>query len=99
MSRVCTTRARPVRVRPARSAHRSGCVRMPRCGQFVYQTNWMGDRPMPPVLQSTVTYELSANDGRQVTELVERLIEGYSSPENPAFVATTADLARSLPDG
>jgi Fe(II)/alpha-ketoglutarate-dependent arginine beta-hydroxylase len=54
---------------------------------------------MSPVLRSTVTYELSAGDARQVSGLVERLIGGYSSPENHAFVDTAADLARSLPDG
>lgn len=54
---------------------------------------------MSPVLQSIVTYELSASEGRQVTGLVERLIDDYSSPEDHAFVATSADLARSLPDG
>ena len=54
---------------------------------------------MSPVLQSIATYELSANEGRQVTGLVERLIGDYSSPEDHAFVATAADLARSLPDG
>ena len=54
---------------------------------------------MSPVLQSVVTYELSASDGRQVTGLVERLIGSYSSPEDRAFVAAAADLARSLPDG
>ena len=54
---------------------------------------------MSPVMQSITTYELSASDSRQVTELVERLIEDYSSPEDEAFVATAADLARSLPDG
>jgi len=54
---------------------------------------------MSPVLQNTVTYELSASEGRQVNGLVERLIEGYSSPEDRAFVAAAADLARSLPDG
>jgi Fe(II)/alpha-ketoglutarate-dependent arginine beta-hydroxylase len=54
---------------------------------------------MSPVLQNTVTYELSASDGRQVNGLAERLIEGYSSPEDRSFVDTAADLARSLPDG
>lgn len=54
---------------------------------------------MSPVWQSTVTYELSASDCRQVTGLVERLIEDYSSPDDRAFVETAADLARSLPDG
>jgi L-asparagine oxygenase len=59
----------------------------------------MGDQPMSPVLQSIVTYELTASEGRQVNGLVERLIEDYSSPEDHAFVAASADLARSLPDG
>ncbi|HZR48193.1 MAG TPA: guanitoxin biosynthesis L-enduracididine beta-hydroxylase GntD [Streptosporangiaceae bacterium] len=54
---------------------------------------------MSPVWQSTVTYELSASESRQVTGLVERLIEEYPSPVDHAFVATAADLARSLPDG
>ena len=54
---------------------------------------------MSPVLQNTVTYELSASEARQVTGLVERLIGGYSSPEDHDFVAAAADLARSLPDG
>jgi L-asparagine oxygenase len=54
---------------------------------------------MSPVLQSVVSYELSASDGRQVNGLVERLIGDYSSPEDRAFVAAAADLARSLPDG
>lgn len=53
---------------------------------------------MSPVWQSTVTYELSASEGRQVNGLVERLIEDYSSPEDRAFVEAAADLARSLPD-
>lgn len=54
---------------------------------------------MSPVLQSIATYELSARDRRQVAGLVELLIGDYSSPEDRAFVATAADLARSLPDG
>jgi len=54
---------------------------------------------MSHVLQNTVTYELSASDGRQVAGLVERLIGDYSLPEDRAYVATAADLARSLPDG
>jgi L-asparagine oxygenase len=54
---------------------------------------------MSPVLQNVVAYELSASDSRQVTGLVGRLIEDYSSPDDHAFVATSADLARSLPDG
>jgi L-asparagine oxygenase len=54
---------------------------------------------MSPVFQNTVTYELSASEVRQVTGLVERLIGGYSSPEDDAFVAAAADVARSLPDG
>jgi L-asparagine oxygenase len=54
---------------------------------------------MSAVLHSTVTYELSAGEGRQVNGLVERLIGDYPSPEDGAFVAAAADLARSLPDG
>jgi L-asparagine oxygenase len=54
---------------------------------------------MSPVLQSVVTYELSESDSRQVSGLVERLTEDYPSPEDGAFVASAADLARSLPDG
>lgn len=54
---------------------------------------------MSPAFPSIVTCELSESDAQQVTELAERLIEDYSSPEDSAFVATAADLARSLPDG
>jgi L-asparagine oxygenase len=50
-------------------------------------------------MSPVVTYELSASEGRQVSGLAERIIESYSSPEDHAFVAIAADLARSLPDG
>src|SRR4051794_2974843 len=60
-SGACTSSARAVRVRPARSAQCRDCVPMPRYGRLACSEFWIGDRPMSPALQTIATYELSAS--------------------------------------